>query len=96
MSLASHGLVDILSKSMDNLIIYLNIWRIYGSYMDMIDIDMVVPSGVIKHGMEIPCKNGGFWLGKSPRNGPFSIAMFDYQRVYQSPNGLLLGCEHNK
>ena len=25
---------------------------------------------------------GGFWLGKSLINGPFSIAMFDYQRVY--------------
>ena len=25
--------------------------------------------------------NGGFWLGKSLITGPFSIAMFDYQRV---------------
>ena len=26
-------------------------------------------------------RNGGFWLGKSLINGPFSTAMFDYQRV---------------
>ena len=34
-------------------------------------------------GWKIPELNGGFDLGKSLINGPFSIAMFDYRNVLQ-------------